>query len=381
MKVVFVIENYHPHIGGVEIVFKQLAEALAEDKKNDIVVITHKLPKSKEYEIINNVKIYRVPVPSILSRYFFTFLALPKILKLAKDADILHTTTYNGAPPTRWAAMILKKPSVITIHEVIGKKWITFRTMNYLSAHLHKFLERLVVTLNFNTFVCVSRSTQRDLLNTNPDCNSVVVYNGVDTRFWDPARYSGMELREKYDLKGRFVYLAYGRPGITKGFEFLVRAVKKISKEIPGSLLFMILSKDEQYIDRHEMILDLIEELEIQDNVKIIDPVPRSELPNYIKMSDCVVVPSLSEGFGFTTAESCYMQKPVVVSDTTSLPEVVFGDYVLVRPRSPESIAQGVIDIFNNRGIHSKKKNFSVKKNIDGYKEVYEKLLKKDIIK
>jgi len=57
--------------------------------------------------------------------------------------------------------------------------------------------------------------------------------------------------------------------------------------------------------------------------------VSRSELPSYIAASDCIVVPSLSEGFGFAAAESCAMGKLIVASNVASLPEVVSGKFYL----------------------------------------------------
>src|SRR3989339_1156108 len=98
MKILFVLENYVPHIGGVELVFKTLAENLA--KEHDISIITHKLKNTKKFEEINGVKIYRVSC--LQNRYLFSFLAIPKTLRLAKKADIIHTTTYNGAVPARF---------------------------------------------------------------------------------------------------------------------------------------------------------------------------------------------------------------------------------------------------------------------------------------
>ena len=44
MKILFVIENYPPHIGGVEALFKNLAEGLA--KKHEVTIITHKPKKA-----------------------------------------------------------------------------------------------------------------------------------------------------------------------------------------------------------------------------------------------------------------------------------------------------------------------------------------------
>ena len=112
MKIVFVLENYIPHIGGVEVVFKNLCEGLAE-LGHDISIVTHRIKGTPRHELINNVKVYRVNC--LGSRYLFTFLAVPKIMKIAKKADLIHTTTFNGAPPAWLAAKLLGKKVVIEI--------------------------------------------------------------------------------------------------------------------------------------------------------------------------------------------------------------------------------------------------------------------------
>ena len=74
MKIVFVLENYIPHIGGVEILFKHICEDLAKD--NEVVVITHRFKGTSKEETINNVKVRRITVPSIGARYFISPLAI-----------------------------------------------------------------------------------------------------------------------------------------------------------------------------------------------------------------------------------------------------------------------------------------------------------------
>ena len=48
MKILFVIENYLPHIGGAEIVFKTLAEGLVK-KGHSVDLITHRLKNTPAF--------------------------------------------------------------------------------------------------------------------------------------------------------------------------------------------------------------------------------------------------------------------------------------------------------------------------------------------
>ena len=107
---------------------------------------------------------------------------------------------------------------------------------------------------------------------------------------------------------------------------------------------------------------------------------PWNKLPAFIKAADCVVVPSLSEGFGYNVVEANAMGVPVVASNTASIPEVISGKYILVPPKKPDAIAEAVISISRGAGITvSEKKVFDWKMSLNGYLKIYEELLQKRI--
>ena len=205
MKILFVLENYIPHIGGVEVVFKNLAEGLV-GLGHGVSIVTHRLKGTKKFEIINGVKVYRVNC--FYSRYWFTFLSIPLILRLAKKADIIHTTTFNGAPPAWLASKLISKPCVITVHEVWVGKWHKLTEMNWLKGKIHDLLERFIYFLNFDGYICVSKSTQKQLLDLGINGKKVdVVYNGLDYNHWNPKKYDGQKIRRELGLEKNFVYL------------------------------------------------------------------------------------------------------------------------------------------------------------------------------
>jgi len=374
MKILFVLENYIPHIGGVEIVFKNLSEGLA-NLGHDVSIVTHRLKGTKKFEIINGVKIYRINC--FYSRYWFTFLSIPKVFSLAKNVDLIHTTTFNGAFPAWLVSKILRKKDIITVHEVWVGKWRQLTEMGFFNAFIHNILERFIYFLNFDKYVCVSKSTQKQLFGIGIDKNKTeVVYNGVDYEHWNPKRYNGNMMRKKLGLEKNFIYLFTGRPGVSKGLEYLIKAVPLISKSIPNSRLLAIISKDKAYEKRYNFIIKLIQDLKIKDDIIIHDPVQYKELPLFIKAADCVVVPSLAEGFGFAVAEACAMNIPVVASNTTSLPEIVSEKYILVNPRDEVNIAEGVIKIYKKK--YNKKAIIRFRKEdlISNYLRIYSSLRK-----
>jgi D-inositol-3-phosphate glycosyltransferase len=366
VRICFVIEYYPPHIGGGETLFKTLAEGLVKHG-HQCDVITCMLTGTEKYEVKNGVKIYRVNVPRFADRHWFTFLAIYKSIKITRGADIIHTMTYNGAFPAWLSAKINRKPIVILPHEVLGKKWYTFG-FNRLSAILYRIFEWFVLSLKYNVYICNSKNTMKALEEWGIPVKKLhLIYPCVDYKLFDYRKEEKrQEIREKLGIRNNtFLYMYHGRPGMIKGVEYLVRAVPEIKKRIQNSKLLLVLAKKPAV--KYQEIIEIIQKENL--NVILIDPLPQEELPYYIAASDCVVVPSLNEGFGFTCVEACTMKKPVVATNVGSLPEVIFGRHVLVLPKSPEELARGVVSIY--KGEYNK---------IDGKRYEWETFIKKHMI-
>ncbi len=367
MRLLFVLENYYPNIGGVETLFQNLMEALAK-KGHNVQLVTHRLKGTKKYEVLKGVKIHRIEC--FQNRYMFSFLAIPKTLSLAERADIIHTTTYNGALPAIIAAMTRGKPSIITVHEILGKNWERFE-MGLIAKKLHRFLEMMITKMPFDRFVAVSSSTRKQLLGSVNTKKIAVVHNGVDYTLLDPKKYDGESVRKKLGLEKKYVYIAYGRPGITKGIEHLIRAEPIIRENIPNSKLLLVLSERDKRIGQ---IRKLIRKMGLEGEILLLGSMRKEELLKHVKAADLVIVPSLTEGFGYAAIEACEMGKPIVASNTTSIPEVIYGRYVLVRPGDPEAIAAGVEMAHKGKVMKGKRKVFTIKNNVEGYLKVYSDL-------
>lgn len=373
MNVLFVIENYLPHIGGVEAVFRNLAEGLVK-KGHSATIITHRLKGTAAEETINGVKVKRVSC--LDSRSLFTFLAIPAAVAAARKADIVHTTTFNGFFPAWIAAKIRRKPLVATVHEVWLGKWVEYGGMSWLTAPFYELFERLFIyALPFvDRYIAVSDSTRQQLLNIGKK-NSDTIYNGVDYSHFSPKKHSGAAIRKKYGLEKSYLLLVYGRPGPSKGIEYAIKAMKEISERVPEARMLLILSTDKQYRRKYAQLQQLIRKLKLGGRIINAQTVPHSELPKYIKAADCVIVPSLSEGFGYTAAEAAAMGKPIIASNTTSLPEVVSGKHILVKPKDSYEIASAVESMHKGRCHVTKLRKFTIDENVTNYLKVYEQLL------
>jgi glycosyltransferase involved in cell wall biosynthesis len=335
MRVLFILEYFPPHVGGVETLFDNLTKKLAA-RGDEVTVLTSRMPGAPDKEESEGRKIYRISSPS---RGSFIF-SYPKISKFAKEADVIHTTTYAGAIATKFANRAAKKPVVATFHEVIGKAF--FSMENPVSAAFHYSLESLICRYyRRDTLTCPSEATKKAMMGKGMLAGNIhVIPHGIDHGVFNTAARPSI----KFDGP---TYLCTGRAGVSKGVEYLVDAIPAIAEAVPDSRLVLMLSKK----DRYGKIVSRIKKLGMTDNVVFLEPrKSAAEVAGVIRSCDVVVVPSLSEGFGFNAVEAQACGVPVVSTTAGSLPEVVKGG-LLVPPRNSAAIAKAVIKIFKDKGL------------------------------
>ncbi len=384
MKILVVCENYHPHLGGAEVVLKNLAEGFTKEG-NQVTVVTHHLPATAKQETHNVVVIKRVS--SANSRYLFSFTAIYRTIKEAKHVDIIQATTFNGAFPAWIAAKIRRKPVVLIVHEVWIGKWQKITGFSLLKSAIHNILERLIYITNYNAYVCVSEATKRDLLAHHiPSSKIHRIYNGFDDTFWHPQNFAKNEttkVKTQHKKEDEFLFFAWGRPGASKGFETLIDAMQELVQKQqstpnqPKAKLLLLLGSKDSYKQRYDALHQKIKDKKLEPYITIGDSVPYEKLGNYILAADCVVIPSLAEGFGYTTLEAASLEKPLIISDAGSLPEVVHGKHLLFKAGSVPELTNAMMKAMNAEFHHKEKKSFSWNQTIKEYLNLYLSLITK----
>jgi len=370
-RVLFVLEYFPPHVGGVESLFANLTRGLAE-AGYPVTVLTLHLPGTATRETINGVTIVRVHTPQIARRYLFMLLALPTALRYAGWAEIIHTTTYNAAIPAWIAARLRRKPSVLVVHEVFGPQWNDLPGLNPHLGYGFRAFEWLILHLPFTCYVCVSAFT-RDRLTQFMHVRrerTAVIHPALDYTFWAPGIHVPHDLPQHLGLPpDTFIALYAGRPGISKGVEFLIDAAPRIRAALPESRLVLILARDPS--DQYARLQQRIADRGLGEYVRVLDSVSRDELPRYLLGAGCVVVPSLSEGFGYAAVEAASLGCPVVATSGHSVAEVVGESVTLVPPRDPIALADAIIAVARAGTPKPAPRRFLLAEHIAQVRELY----------
>ena len=374
-NILFCLDYYYPHLGGAEVLFTGLAEGLAREGFH-VRVLTQKVPGTLDYEVRNGVEINRIS--SFGSRYIFTLRAITKLLRLAESADIIHATTFASTLPAWFVAKITGIPLVLTVHEVWVGLWKQVSDAGSISNFLNDKIERFIYWFNYQNYVAVSNSTARALLKLGIQQSKIhVIYNGLNYDFWTPHGHDRAAKRASLNLQDHFTFFFSGRPGCSKGLPVLLRAFAEIHKIHPDVRLLALVSRAKAVKKGFQEAEKLIETLHLQDAVILHEPVPPEELPDYVYCADTVVVPSLSEGFGFAAAEACAMHRPVIVTDNASLPEVVSGKVLTVPPNHVEALAYAMERALQDDFQLIPEKRFLLSTNLNQHIALYNSILNK----
>ena len=365
MRILFVLENYYPNVGGVETLFKSLIDRLNELEIETVVITNRNQKHLPKKEIHGHTTILRY---NFGNRYFFTVLALFPVLKYALKSDLIHTTSYNAGIPAFFASVLSRKKVIITFHEVWGKLWFELPFFNKMSKWLHYIFEQFLLRLPFTQFIAVSDFTASRLRNSGiSDSRIETVYNGLEYDEW--------LIKDTHSESQPFTFLYFGRLGISKGLDLLLPAYRSISKSYTNTKLVLVIPAEHNRLSR--WISRETEKFPNASFVEIMHNLSREELKKLIHRSRCVVVPSYSEGFGYTALESIAMGKPLISSGMGALKEIVSGKYIEMPEHSAEGLINAMERALNNDWEYVEEKRFDLQLTVENYIGIYNQILSK----
>ena len=184
-------------------------------------------------------------------------------------------------------------------------------------------------------------------------------------------RVSRFRARSSFGLSNEdFIIVAWGRPGASKGFDVLIDSFPLVRRELPSARLVLILSTAPEYQKARSRA-----RRRADPHIIFVDALPLKDLIAIVKDADCAVVPSLAEGFGYTTLEASASGTPVVASDSTSIPEVIGGSYRLFTTGDHHSLAKAIGLV--SRGVFetSLLRDFPWEHTVDSYEGTYREML------
>jgi glycosyltransferase involved in cell wall biosynthesis len=314
--------------------------------------------------------------PEMETFSFRSFFALEKILR-QKRYDIIHDVQSLG-----WCTLAMKGygiPIITTVHHPLTKDresdlagnfglWDKVTTILFYPLVMQGFvirrLDRVITSFREGVDELVEAFRVRKQ-------NLSVVYNGIDVNLFQNTG----EPREDNAL------LFVGNTDDSKkGISYLLEAMTMLPEEVTLTIV-------DDGPPQKFTAAELVEKYGLARRVRFTGKVDYPTLVSLYSTKTMLVMSSLFEGFGLPAVEAMSCKTPVVVTSAGALKEVVNEECgVLVPPRDPVALKNGIMKVLRSKTLREKMgkngrkrviENFSWQVAAENTLEVYRDVIKK----
>jgi len=238
---------------------------------------------------------------------------------------------------------------VITVHDLAFLHWPHFLTET--SAAYYGQIDRGVH--HAKHVIVPSESTKQDLVRLLgvPDDHVSVIYEAANPRFRPlPLDQTRQQITQQYSLPQKYI-LYVGTVEPRKNIDGLLRAFRHLLDKYSISDTALVIAGGFGWL--YEETMQVVKELKLEESVQFLGRVPDEDLHSLYVGARCHVHVAHYEGFGLTPLEAMACGTPTIVSNTSSLPEVVGDAALLVDPGDAEEIAIAMHRLLTNDDLHS----------------------------
>lgn len=353
MKILVLSWEFPPRIvGGIA---RHVAELYPELVRlgHEIHLITVEFGTAPPDEIVEGVRVYRVPVAP--AHDFFHWVVNMndsmgyyggKLIQEEGQFDLIHAHDWLVGDAASALKHHFKLSLVATIHAT------EYGRYNGLYSDTQRYIASKEGTLAYNAWriiVCTDymrREVERAL--GVPWDKIDVIYNGIraEKKQKNP-NFDYSNFRRQFAEDEEKIAYYVGRMTYEKGVSILLNAAPKVLWEMQGRVKFVIIGGGNT-----DKLKEQAWNLGIAHKCYFTGFMSEEDLNRFQTVADCAVFPSLYEPFGIVALESFAARVPVVVSDTGGFPEVVRHTKtgIVTYTNNPDSLAWGILEVLKNPG-------------------------------
>ncbi len=313
--------------GGISTYILRLVEALERIDISNRYTIFHsrKQREPDDSTSAGNPRFHRVPLWTP-SHHRLERMALSTEL-LRHNLDIFHATDF--IPPQFGA-----RHHIITVHDLTFlhyPQFLTAESRRYYNQQINYAVHHADHILTDST---ASKNDMISMLGV-PASKITVHLLGVDPDFQPLPPETIDHYQRALDLPERYL-LFVGTFEPRKNIDGLVEAYRILRGEMPDAPPLVLAGRTGWNFDR---IRERIEAFGLDDHLLWREAVPQDAMPALYNGAVALLTPSFYEGFGFPALEAMASGTVPIVSNRSSLPEVVGEVGIQVNPEDHAAIA------------------------------------------
>ncbi len=382
MKILTVLTYYRPHTSGLTIYAERLARAFVKCGHQVTVMTTQYDPSLPREEIMDGVKVIRVPVAARVSKGVLapTFGLVATKLVWQHDVVQLHLPQFD-APGVAFRARLFGKPAVLTYHcDVQLPKTFFNRIVNNVVDFQNNMAGRLanhIVTYT-QDYADNSPYLSRFASKLTPILPPVELPDAA------PEAVSAFAKTHLVKQRNPVIGMA-ARFASEKGVEVLLDALPVILKKYPNAQVlfagtYQNVMGEQAYSDR---LMPRIREYELRGHWKFLGNLDPAQMAAFYPNLDVITVPSLNstEAFGLVQIEAMMNGVPSVPSALPGVrqPVKMHGMGVVSEIGDSENLASAILEVLDNKekyrgDVDAIEKAYDPESVVKEYEKLFDKL-------
>ena len=345
MRVALINESFPPLIDGVSTVVVNYCKELAARGDTPIAVVPHTKDEVTDFpfpvlrfnSFYPHMKSLEYPVGNPLT---------PKLMKQVKkeDPQILHAhSPFVAAVIARMIRYNTGLPYVFTYHTRFELEFDKRLKDPISKSLIKKFCSNSIYAAD--EVWAVSRGCRKSLNDVGYKGDFIVMPNGTDFAKGRSSDADIKEIRDKYNIGDKLMFLYVGRVEWYKNIRLSLDSLVNLKKSF-DDFKFVIVGKG---IDL-EKIKKYVAEVGLQDNVVFAGPIyDRAELRKYYSAADLLLFPSTFDTSGLVVKEAAACGVPsILIKDSCAAEDAIDGRNGFLCEENVGSMSRTLSDIVNS---------------------------------
>jgi glycosyltransferase involved in cell wall biosynthesis len=328
----------HHQPAGISRYTWHLLHALAKlNHEDEFVVFQH---RRHQAPLINQANFRRGTLLSPVHHPVEQWLLPLELLRF--PLDLLHSTDF--IPPLRSPV-----PAVITVHDLAFLHWPHFITK--ASAAYYGQIDRAV--RHARHIIVPSENTKHDLIGQLGVLENrvSVIHEAADPLFQPlPVEATRHEVMSKYGLPASYIFFV-STIEPRKNVTGLLSAFHHLRQRYNMTETALVLAGSHGWL--YEETLETVHKLNLGEATRFLGRVSDEDLRKLYVAARVHVHPAHYEGFGLPPLEAMACGTPTIVSNSSSLPEVVGDAALLIDPNDHEEIAVALHRLLTDDQLHA----------------------------